>query len=230
MTNTECRAKDPSTCWKHGSGISTLTRAKAEATASKFLEAETPDSSEALNHARTLAYFGEDKQSALIQKLEAASNATVDSETWDKWKVVSDRSKKVLEFEKKYSREHGIGFNPQKETEIKTHFGFSGIRYYQILQNDPVVKNARQQIEEDTPPAGTDFISARNHTQFVTKALQTKFFGGTKSLTQPFRTARQQQEGFDMADAIVEREQQEAADNRNNWANASAQSRAEAAY
>lgn len=228
MTDTQCRAKDPSTCWKHGSGISTLNHSRAEANAKSFLKSDTADGRAALDHARTLAYFGDNQDSPLVQRLTSAN--PIDVETWEKWDVSNARSKEVLEFEKKYSKEKGGGFNPQKETEIKKHFGFSGIRYAQILRGNPVVQDAQKQIEADTPPVGTDFISARNHTQFITKALQTEFFGGTKTLAQPFRTARQQQEDFDMAEAIVEREQQEAADNRHIWNNASAESRAKAAY
>jgi len=206
-TTTRCRAKDPSACPVHGSGIAVLTQSTAKKEASAYITSGNNNPTEAKKHLQALTYF-----KATESEEYKALSATTSLDT-QKTAEAAERSRKVLEFEQSYSTNHGYGSNKEKEQAIQREFNVSPVRYYQMLNNNPIVQHTKTQVAAKIPTTGTDFISKREREAAINMAVSEKLYGGNVELKNEVRSARQVNEDFNRWEIAIEREQATRADN-----------------
>lgn len=220
-TTTRCRAKDPSTCPVHGSGITILTQTTAKKEAATYLAQGNTNSSEAKKHLQTLAYFkatGSEEYKALSATTSLDAQKTAEA---------AERFRKVLEFEQSYSTNYGYGSNKEKEQAIQREFNVSPVRYYQMLNNNPVVQHTKAQVAAKIPVTGTDFISKREREAAINTAVSEKLYGGNVELKNEARSANQIKNDFNRWEIAIEREQATRADSSRILADSPADIRAE---
>lgn len=242
MTKTVCKAKNPATCWKHGSNLIPMTAAGVYGPAIAFsreLQAGTVNKfdyevrKQAQTSAAELAYFPETRDTPeLRQLLEVAGDKS--DEHFAKITDAAKRSKAVLDFDKSYVKEHGFGHNPAKTAAISKEFGFSDVRYYQILTNNPEMKNAKDQVstaylDGDEP---VDFITSREKERTISETAKQRLYNvnNAKKVPQSYRSKDEVKQAFDSWEAQHEAEQLQRTDGNRVWVDQSAEAKAEREY
>jgi hypothetical protein len=223
-TTTRCRAKDPNTCPVHGSGVTVLTQTTAKKEAAAYIAQGNANPAEAKKHLQALTYFkatGSEEYKAL------AATTSLDIQ---KTTEAAERFRKVLEFEQSYSTNYGYGSNKEKEQAIQRKFNVSPVRYYQMLNNNPIVQHTKAQVAAKIPVQGNDFISKRERETAINTAVSEKLYGGDVELKNEVRSAQQIKDDFNRWEIAIEREQAIRADSSRVVADSPAGIRAENQY
>lgn len=243
MTTSACKAKNPATCWKHGSayvipltpagvyGNALALTAEIASGEKNLKDYETKDFATKL--VRFLAYFPETRDSEEAHTfLKLTENG--DEARYEKIKESVSKSKKVLDFDKAYVKEHGLGHNVAKSVAINKEFGVSDVRYYQMLNNNPEVMYARRQIREAAKVSDEkeDFITDRQKETEINQAAIRHLYGvkAAKKVSQPYRSARQVNQAFDAWESELESDRLRAADRSRVYVDQTAEAKAEREY